>query len=233
MSAFMPAILAPAPPARARARTLRPVTMPLASFGDWVRDLVSTGGYPALALLILVENLFPPIPSEIILPLAGFYVGTGELHYVWALLAATVGAVAGALIIYAIARHGGRPLLLRHGRLLRLREKDLDRADDWFDRHGAWIVFFGRLVPGLRSVVSVPAGLSEMPPARFVALTAAGSAMWNAALIGAGWALGNNYDKVGGIVGPVSTVVTIGLVLALVALGVWLARRRVRRRAAG
>jgi membrane protein DedA with SNARE-associated domain len=94
-------------------------------------------------------------------------------------------------------------------------------------------VFFGRLVPGLRSVVSVPAGLSEMPLTRFIALTAAGSAMWNAALIGAGWALGNNYDKVGGVVGPVSTIVTIGLVLALVTLGVWLARRRLRRRTAG
>jgi membrane protein DedA with SNARE-associated domain len=202
------------------------------AISGWVRDIVSTGGYPALALLILVENLFPPIPSEIILPLAGFYVGTGELHYVWAVLAATVGSLAGALVIYAVARHGGRPLLLRHGRLLRLREKDLDRADHWFDRHGAWFVFFGRLVPGLRSVVSVPAGLSEMPIWRFVVLTTAGSAIWNAALIGAGWALGRNYDAVAGVVGPISTVVTILLAASLGGLVVWLVRRGARRRAA-
>jgi membrane protein DedA with SNARE-associated domain len=209
------------------------VTFPLASIGDWVRGVVETAGYPGLGVLILIENLFPPIPSEIILPLAGFYVGTGELHYVWAVLAATVGAVAGALIIYGAARHGGRPLLLRYSKVLRLREADLDRADAWFDRRGAWIVFFGRLVPGLRSVVSVPAGLSEMPPTRFIGLTAAGSAIWNAALVGAGWALGSNYEKVGGVVGPVSTVVTIALAAALVALGVWLYRRRARRRATG
>jgi membrane protein DedA with SNARE-associated domain len=208
------------------------VNLIMATIGDWVRDIVDTAGYPGLAMLILVENLFPPIPSEIILPFAGFYVGRGELEYVWAVLAATVGAVVGALIIYAIARHGGRPLLLRYGRVLRLRESDLDRADDWFDRHGAWIVFFGRLIPGARSLVSVPAGLSEMPLGRFVALTTAGSVLWNATLIGLGWGLGSNYDAVEGVVGPISRLVTIAFVLGLVALAVWLYRRRVRRRAA-
>jgi membrane protein DedA with SNARE-associated domain len=203
----------------------------LASIGDWVRDVVTTSGYPGLAALILIENLFPPIPSELILPLAGFYVGKGDLVFIWAVLAATAGAVAGALIIYAVARFGGRRMLLRFGKVLRIREKDLDRADDWFDRYGVWIVLGGRLIPGARSLVSIPAGLSEMPIWRFIALTALGSALWNSALVGAGWALGSNYDKVGGVVGPVSTVVTAVLVLALIAGGVWLFRRGRRRRA--
>jgi membrane protein DedA with SNARE-associated domain len=186
--------------------------------GDWVRNTVSSGGYPALAGLILAENLFPPIPSELILPLAGFYVGQGELAFLLAVLAATIGSVAGALILYAIARFGGRRVVLRFGRLLRVKERELDKADDWFDRHGAWVVLGGRLVPGARSLVSIPAGLSEMPIVKFTALTMLGSTVWNAALIGAGWALGEHYEKVGGIVGPIGTAVVAASALAVVGL---------------
>lgn len=186
--------------------------------GDWVRNTVTTGGYPALAGLILAENLFPPIPSELILPLAGFYVGQGQLTFMLAVLAATLGSVVGALILYTLARFGGRPAILRFGRMLRVRERDLDRADAWFDRRGDWIVLFGRLIPGARSLVSVPAGLSEMPILRFTALTTLGSATWNCALIGAGWALGSQYGRVGEVVGPVSTVVVLLLALGTAAL---------------
>jgi membrane protein DedA with SNARE-associated domain len=185
---------------------------------------VTAGGYPALGVLVFLENLFPPIPSEVILPLAGFYVSSGELTFIGAVLAATAGSVAGALVIYGLARFGGRALLLRHGRWLRIRESDLDRADDWFDRHGAIVVLVGRLVPGARSLVSIPAGLSEMPLGRFVALTALGSTLWNAALVGAGWGLGRSYEKVGGIVGPVGTGVTVAIIAAV--LVVWWRRRK-------
>lgn len=186
--------------------------------GDWVRNTVSAGGYPALGGLILAENLFPPIPSELILPLAGYYVGQGEMAFILAVLAATIGSLAGALILYAIARFGGRTLVLRFGKVLRIKAADLDRADHWFDRHGAPIVLFGRLVPGARSLVSIPAGLSEMPVLKFTALTALGSTVWNCALIGAGWALGEHYEKVGGIVGPIGTAVVGLCVLAVIAL---------------
>jgi membrane protein DedA with SNARE-associated domain len=200
------------------------MTAPVATIGEWVRQLVTAGGYPALGVLVFLENLFPPIPSEVILPLAGFYVNSGELTFIGAVLAATAGSVAGALVIYGLARFGGRALLLRHGRWLRIRESDLDRADDWFDRHGAIVVLVGRLVPGARSLVSIPAGLSEMPLGRFVALTALGSTLWNAALVGAGWGLGRSYEKVGGIVGPVGTGVTVAIIAAV--LVVWWRRRR-------
>ena len=194
--------------------------------GDWVRNTVSTGGYPALAGLILGENLFPPLPSELILPLAGFYVGQGEMTFILAVLAATIGSVVGALILYAIARYGGRAVVLRFGKVLRVKERDLDRGDEWFDRHGSWVVLFGRLVPGARSLVSIPAGLSEMPIVRFTALTALGSTVWNCALIGAGWALGEHYEKVGAIVGPVGTAVVGICGLAIIALIVGAYRRR-------
>ena len=161
----------------------------------WAEDLLLGGGYVLLALLILLENLFPPIPSELLLPLAGSRVASGDFDLVPAVLAATLGSVAGALVLYTLGRVGGRPLLLRHGRILRLDERRLDRADDWFDAHGAKLVLLGRLIPGVRSVVSVPAGLSEMPVARFVALTAVGSAVWNTVLISAGWVLGSRWRE--------------------------------------
>ena len=194
--------------------------------GDWVRNTVSAGGYPALAGLILAENLFPPIPSELILPLAGFYVGQGEMTFILAVLAATLGSLAGALLLYAIARFGGRKLVLRFGKFLRVKEQDLDKADHWFDRLGAPIVLFGRLVPGARSLVSIPAGLSEMPVAKFIALTTLGSTAWNCALIGAGWALGEHYEQVGGIVGPIGTAVVAMCALAVLALVIRAYRNR-------
>ena len=194
--------------------------------GDWVRNTVSAGGYPALGGLILAENLFPPIPSELILPLAGFYVGQGEMTFILAVLAATIGSLAGALLLYAIARFGGRKLVLRFGKVLRVKEQDLDKADDWFDRHGAPIVLFGRLVPGARSLVSIPAGLSEMPVAKFIALTTLGSTAWNCALIGAGWTLGEHYERVGGIVGPIGTAVVAVCALAVLALVIRAYRNR-------
>jgi membrane protein DedA with SNARE-associated domain len=164
--------------------------------GEWVQDVLSGGGLAALFALVLAENLFPPIPSELILPLAGFLVFNGELSFAGAVLASSAGSTAGALVLYALGRYGGRPLLLHHGRLLRLSDEGLNRADAWFDRHGPKIVFLGRMVPGVRSVVSVPAGLSEMPLLTFTALTLAGSAIWNCALIAAGWALGDNWERV-------------------------------------
>ena len=142
-----------------------------------------------------------------------------------ALLASTLGAVLGALVLYAIARFGGRALVLRLHRLLRISEHDLDRADRWFDRRAVLIVLLGRLVPGIRSLVSVPAGLSEMPLATFVGATAAGALVWNSALLGAGVLLGANYERVERYVGPFGTVVLVAVVLACVAGLVWLRRR--------
>ena len=170
-----------------------------------------------LALLILFENLFPPITSELLLPLAGSRVASGDFDYLPAVLAATIGSVVGALVLYALGRFGGRRLLLRHGRVLRLDERRLDRADDWFDAHGPKLVLLGRLVPGVRSVVSVPAGLSEMPVGRFLALTALGSAVWNAVLIGAGWALGSRWREATELVESADVWVYVAVAAAIAA----------------
>ena len=178
------------------------------------------------ALLLVAENLFPPIPSEVVLPLAGFLVGRGELNLWGALVAATTGSVLGAVVLYGIGRWGGRRLVLRYGSLLRVDEHGLDRAEGWFRHYGDVLVLFARLVPVARSIVSVPAGTAKMPLVRFVVLTGVGSAVWNALLIGAGVLLGANWEVVQGWIGSYSNVV---LVLSAVGAAAYLILRHFRR----
>ncbi len=196
--------------------------------GAWVLDVIATFGYVGLALLLVAENLFPPIPSEVVLPLAGFLVGRGDLAFWAALLFSTFGSVAGALILYSLGRYGGRKLVLRYGRFLRVDEESLDRADAWFRRYGDWVVLFARLVPFARSVVSIPAGTMNMPVVRFVALTALGSCAWNALLIGAGVILGANWQRVEAWIGSYSNTV---LIVVAVAAATLLLLRHLRRKA--
>ena len=191
----------------------------------WIADLIQAFGALGVALLMALENLFPPIPSELILPFAGFLVGRGELGFLPALIASTAGSLFGALILYALGRWGGRNLILRYGRFLRVKEADLDRAEGWFDKYDQWVVLFGRMVPGVRSVVSIPAGMLRTPFLQFVLLTTAGSAAWNALLLGAGWYLGENWQQIEGIVGSVSNFVLVIVAVALVSAAVWWWRR--------
>lgn len=188
---------------------------------DWLLATIAAGNGWALAVVMLVENLFPPIPSEAVLPLAGYLVDQGTLTLWETLLLATAGSTVGAAMLYALGRWGGRPVLLRWHTVLRLDEDQLDRADDWFDQHGPKLVFWLRMVPLARSVISVPAGASEMPFLRFCALTAAGSALWNAVLVGAGVAVGRNWEAVAHTVSRFSTAAVIGLGLAAVAGALW------------
>jgi membrane protein DedA with SNARE-associated domain len=193
----------------------------------WVSDVIEAIGYLGLVLLMLVENLFPPIPSELILPFAGYEAATGEMQLVPAIGAATLGSVLGALILYAGGSTGGRAAILRWRRVLRISERDLDRAERWFDKHGWAVVLGARVVPLARSVVSVPAGTMRMGVLRFTVLTALGSGIWNTVLIGAGWTLGHNWDAISGPIGVAGKVVLALLVLALVALAVvWWRRPR-------
>ena len=198
---------------------------------EWVQDLLGEGSYPVLTGLLVLENLFPPIPSEVILPFAGALVAGGGMGFAAAVAFATLGSLIGALLLYALGRYGGRPLIYRHRRVLRLSEQQLDRADAWFDRRGPWIVLIGRLIPGIRSIVSIPAGASEMPLTMFIALTTIGSALWNSALIGGGWALGENWEELAAVVDVATTAVVALVVVSVVAGALYLVRRH-RARAA-
>jgi membrane protein DedA with SNARE-associated domain len=196
--------------------------------GGWVGELVDTWGYVAVALFLVVENVFPPIPSELILPLAGYYVEQGNLNFAFAVVAATLGSVIGALILYGFGQLAGRPALEKWGHKVHLHERDIERADRWFERYGGWVVFFGRLVPGVRSVVSIPAGASSMAMPQFVLLTTAGSALWNALLIGAGWWLGREWERITGVMDSASTVVVVAVVVSFVGGATLFLRRRRR-----
>jgi membrane protein DedA with SNARE-associated domain len=166
----------------------------------WIRDAIEAMGYVGIALIMLLENLVPPIPSELVMPFAGFLVAENRLTFVGVVAAGTLGAVLGALVLYGIGAWAGEPLvrrfLHRYGRWLSVSEADLDRALAAFGKHGTPIVFGGRLVPLIRSLISLPAGMQRMPLGRFLLLTTLGSALWNIALTYAGLTLGRNWETV-------------------------------------
>lgn len=193
---------------------------------EFARDAVTAAGYPGICGVMVLEVVFPPIPSEVVLPLAGYEVAQGGLGFVPVTLVATLGSLLGAYVLYALGRFGGRPLVLRFGRVLRVGEADLDRADAWFGRWGDRVVLAGRMVPLARSIVSIPAGTMRMPLARFTVLTALGSLVWNLVLIGAGYQLGARWEEVSRLVSRYSVVAYVLFVLAAGAAVVWLLRRR-------
>ena len=196
---------------------------------DWVVGLMRTLGAPGVGMATALETVFPPVPSEVVLPLAGYTASEGHYGLVAAIVWTTVGSLLGALVLYALgAAWGQERLCATAERIPLLHARDVERAIDWFGRHGRSAILLGRLVPGVRSFISIPAGIDRMPLLQFSAYTAAGSAVWNTALIVAGYELGSQWHHVEGYVGPASRVVYAALALAVV----WFVVRRLRRRRA-
>jgi membrane protein DedA with SNARE-associated domain len=196
---------------------------------DWVTDLMQTAGAPGAALAIALENLFPPLPSELFLPLAGFTAAQGKMSLLAAILWTTAGSVAGALVLYWVGALLGRDRVRRiAARMPLVRVSDVDKTEAWFLRNGYRAVFFGRMIPIFRSLISIPAGVERMRMAPFLAYTAAGSLLWNTALICAGYVLGDNWHLVEQYVSLVSKGV---LVLAVVAVAVFVVKRLSKKRA--
>jgi len=207
-----------------------------------VRDLVTqiyeAVGYLGVALWVAIESVIIPIPSELILPFAGFLVGegtaiepiTGGPWQFWlVVLAGTLGATIGALIAYAIGAWGGRPLIERWGRFLGITPADLDRADGFFARHGQAASFFGRMLPVIRSLVSFAAGVARMPLGPFVIFTFLGSLPWTILLVFAGVQLGANWESVGAIVKQFEYAIVAVLVVIVLAW-IWFRIIKPRRR---
>lgn len=183
---------------------------------DWITGLIDSGGPLAIALLMFLENVFPPIPSELIMPLAGFNAARGGAPLWLTILAGTAGSLAGAYFWFYLGRRFGaarlRLLVRRHGRWLTMSPADLRRTQNWFDRHGDKAVFFGRFIPTVRTLISVPAGLARMPMWKFLAFTTIGSAIWTSILTFAGLLLHENYALVADYVDPLSKIVVITVV---------------------
>ena len=182
---------------------------------DFITEFMQSGGYLAVFALMALENIFPPIPSELIMPFAGFVAARGDLHVVGVLIAGTAGSVAGALPWYYAGKVYGKERLEKfadkHARWMTVTHGDIEHAMDSFEKHGRKVVLFGRLIPAIRTLISVPAGLAGMPMGQFLLYSTVGSLVWTGILTGAGYMLESQYERVAQYVDPVSKAILIGL----------------------
>jgi membrane protein DedA with SNARE-associated domain len=187
---------------------------------DWVVRLIEQSGYLGVAFLMFLETVFPPIPSEVIMPVAGMAAAQGKMSFAFAVVSGTAGAMLGNMVWYLAARALGhdrlRPWIRRYGKWLTISWPEVERAHRWFDQHGIKLVFVGRLIPTIRSLVSIPAGLLDMRFRNFFIASTIGTALWTALLAGAGFKLQENFHEIGRVIGPVSNAVLIGLVVIYV-----------------
>lgn len=197
---------------------------------QWITNIMNSLSYWGIGLLMFLENIFPPIPSELIMPLAGFTVAQGKLNFALVVLVGTIGTVLGALPWYLAGKILGEQRLKswadKYGRWLTISSKDIEKSKRWFDRHGGKAVFICRLVPGVRTLISLPAGISRMPLLPFLVYSTLGTFLWVGLLTYAGYALGDNYELVEKYLAPVSKIVLATLVISFI---IWFVRRNMRR----
>lgn len=184
-------------------------------------SIMNQFGYLGILLLIMIENVFPPIPSEIILCFGGFMTTSTKLTIVGVIISATIGSVLGAIILYFIGKILNKERLIKIvsgkvGKILRLKEKDIEMADKWFDTKGAKTVFICRFIPIVRSLISIPAGMSEMPFPKFLVLTTLGTAIWNTVLTILGSIMGENWSKIVEIIDKYANITLIILIIVFV-----------------
>ncbi len=193
----------------------------LGNLAEWIKQLIETLGYPGIVLVMALENVFPPIPSELVMPLAGFMAAEGTFNLGAVIVAGMVGSVIGALALYYLGMWANEPIIRafvrRWGRYALISERDLDVSLSYFSRYGEAVIFFGRLIPIVRSLISVPAGMQRMPLPRFLLFTVLGTTIWSAILSIAGWVLEENYERVAGVVERYQSLVILLVVLALAA----------------
>ncbi|PJW15313.1 alkaline phosphatase [Geobacillus sp. Manikaran-105] len=197
----------------------------------WITNVMEQFGYIGIFLIIALENIFPPIPSEVILPFGGFMTTYTSLTVPGVIAAATAGSVAGALVLYGIGRllsvERLERIVDRWGRWLRVKPGDIAKANRTFHRYGVWAVFLGRMIPLVRSLISIPAGMAKMNIGLFVWLSVLGTLIWNTALVSIGAALGQSWGKVSEVIGMYAEVVyvIIGLIITVAAIRLWKRRR--------
>ena len=194
---------------------------------EFITDTISSLGYVGIAFLMALENIIPPIPSELIMPLAGFTVTQGEMNFILVIIAGTIGSVIGTMPWYFLGKSWGLKRTMkiadRYGKWLTLSGKDVARANDWFNRRGNTAIGFGRLVPGIRTYISLPAGISRMPILPYLIYSTLGSIFWVTFLSGAGYIFGANYELVGKYMKPFSIFVLIAVISTII---FWIIKRK-------
>lgn len=199
---------------------------------EWITETMTSLGYVGIALLMFLENLFPPIPSELIMPLAGFTISKGEFEFIPAVLAGTIGTVAGGFFWYYAGKFFSEKRLEqladRYGKWISVSSEDIRKANQWFNKHGIKAVFLCRLVPGVRTLISLPAGFNDMALIPYTFYSTLGTALWVSFLTYVGLKLGDNYEKVEVYLGPLSKIALLSLIIWF---GVWLIRKQLRRQA--
>lgn len=200
------------------------------SINNWIIHLMEILGAPGVGVAVFLENVFPPIPSEVVLPLAGFTASQGNMSLIGAFIWATAGSVIGAYLLYWLGAVIGANRLRRIADWMWLVEvEDVDKSLHWFDKYGKISILFGRLIPGVRSLISIPAGIDRMNVFSFGLFTLLGSAVWNALLIYLGFILGENWSQVADVIGQFSTVIKIVIAALVVWAIVALIRRQKKR----
>ena len=196
----------------------------------WSEKIMMALGYPGIFLVMLLECVFPPIPSEVIMPLAGFLVSQGEFNFWGVMLAGTLGSLVGALLLYWLGAWADEVILRKwvrkHGKWIQVSETDIDRAENWFAKHGQSVIFFGRMIPIIRSLISIPAGMERMSMWKFILYTALGSIIWNFLLTYGGILLGENWEQIIGWLDIYQNVVLVILAILGVLFIIWLIARR-------
>ena len=194
---------------------------------EWVLIIMAKFGYLGIIFAMFAENIFPPIPSEVIMPAAGFAVARGDLNLILVILAGTLGSVLGALPLYYLGSVFNKERLIvftkKYGKYVFVKPDDVQSSNDWFNKHGNKAVFFGRMMPGIRSLISIPAGMNKMPMLSFLTLTALGSSIWTTLLTLAGYHFGKNYVLIETMLAPYSKVF---LLLAVIIIIGWFIKRR-------
>ncbi|MFB1050126.1 DedA family protein [Paraliobacillus sp. JSM ZJ581] len=198
---------------------------------DWLLEIMNNYGYIGIIFLIAVENIFPPIPSEVILTFGGFLTTTTSLTMFGVVIASTLGSVFGAVVLYVVGASIStatlKKFVAKRGHYLRLEQNDVDRAIHWFNKYGAWSVFICRFIPLIRSLISVPAGLAKMRFIPFLLLTTIGTLLWNTVLVGLGAYVGASWNEIVTYMDTYSNILYVVLGLAFIALiGVYIYKRK-------
>ena len=194
---------------------------------EWVLSVMEKLGYLGIAFLMFLDNIFPPIPSEIIMPSAGYTASKGDLSLIGVIIAGSAGSLIAAIILYWIGRKIPEQRLFsfieHYGKFLRIKVTDLEKALGWFNQHGHKIVFFGRMIPAVRSLISIPAGMSKMPFGKFMTYSALGTIIWTTFLACLGFYLGENQEMMSTILSRIGYVI---LAIAFIICGIWLYKRK-------